>query len=150
MRIKVYIMVELKKRKKKKISDSGRKYRWLNKFILIVEDERTNHMLIDLMLRPTSARLMWAMDGKQAVEMCEENEDIDIVLMDIRLPKMNGYEATQAIRKFRPELPIVAQTAYVMEEEKHKVIEVGCNDLITKPIKKEILLKKISKYIDTK
>ena len=84
-------MVELKKRKKKKISDSGRKYRWLNKFILIVEDERTNHMLIDLMLRPTSARLMWAMDGKQAVEMCEENEDIDIVLMDIRLPKMNGY-----------------------------------------------------------
>jgi two-component system cell cycle response regulator DivK len=143
-------MVEVKKRRKKKVSDSGRKYRWLDKFILIVEDERTNHMLIDLMLRPTSARLLWAMDGKKAVELCEEHEDLSIVLMDIRLPKMNGYEATKEIRKFRPDIPIIAQTAYVMEEEKHKVIEVGCNDLITKPIKKDLLLRKISKYIDKK
>ena len=70
--------------------------------------------------------------------------------MDIRLPKMNGYEATQAIRGFRPDLPIVAQTAYVMEEEKYKVIDVGCNDLITKPIKKDILLRKVAKYIGSK
>lgn len=105
-------------------------------------------MLIDRILRRTSAKLLWAMDGVQAVELCKENDNIDVILMDIRLPKMNGYDATREIRKFRKEVPIIAQTAYVLPEEKGKVLEVGCNDLITKPIVKDILLETVAKYIE--
>ncbi len=122
-------------------------YYWRNKCILIVEDIETNHMLIDRILRKTKAKILWAMDGEKAVELCKKNEDIDLVLMDIRLPKMNGYDATKTIREFRPELPIIAQTAYVMYEEKDKVLEVGCNDLVTKPIIPEVLLEKCRKYL---
>lgn len=124
------------------------KFRWREKTIMIVEDVRTNHMLIDRILRRTSAKLLWAMDGQKAVEMAKDNDNIDLILMDIRLPKMNGYDATREIRKFRKDTPIIAQTAYVLPEEKGKVLSVGCDDLLTKPIKKNQLLAKVSKYID--
>jgi CheY-like chemotaxis protein len=88
------------------------------------------------------------MDGEQAVDMVKNDDSIDIILMDIRLPKLNGYDATREIRKFRKDIPIIAQTAYVLPEEKGKVLEVGCNDLITKPIAKDILLETVSKFID--
>jgi CheY-like chemotaxis protein len=125
-----------------------KKYRWRDKKILVVEDIKTNHMLIDRILRRTSAKILWAMDGEQAVDMVKNDDSIDIILMDIRLPKLNGYDATREIRKFRKDIPIIAQTAYVLPEEKGKVLEVGCNDLITKPIAKDILLETVSKFID--
>ncbi len=124
------------------------KFRWREKTIMVVEDVRTNHMLIDRILRRTSAKLLWAMDGEKAVQMAKENENIDLILMDIRLPKMNGYDATREIRKFRQDVPIIAQTAYVLPEEKGKVLSVGCNDLLTKPIRKNELLATVSRYID--
>ncbi|HPD64191.1 MAG TPA: response regulator [Bacteroidia bacterium] len=135
---------------KKKKSDSKRKFKWFDKKILVVEDEKSNHMLIDLILRPTSARLLWAMDGEKAVELAQENPDIDLILMDIRLPKMDGYEATKKIREFNQSVPIIAQTAYVMEEEKYKVTDVGCDDLLTKPLQREKMLKMIDKYMKKK
>ena len=124
------------------------KYKWYDKRILIVEDIKVNHMLIDRILRKTRAEVLWAMDGQKAVEMVKENDDIDMILMDIRLPVMNGYDATREIRKIRSDVPIIAQTAYVMEDEKHKVLEVGCNDLITKPLRKDLLLEKIAFYFN--
>lgn len=124
------------------------KYKWYNKRILIVEDIKVNHMLIDRILRKTRADVMWAMDGQKAVELVKEHDDIDLVLMDIRLPVMNGYEATREIRKIRGDLPIIAQTAYVMEDEKDKVLEVGCDDLITKPLRKDVLLEKIAAFLN--
>jgi CheY-like chemotaxis protein len=130
------------------LGSSPVKFRWREKTIMIVEDVRTNHMLIDRILRRTSANLLWAMDGEKAVQMARENENIDLILMDIRLPKMNGYDATKEIRKFRQDVPIIAQTAYVLPEEKGKVHSVGCNDLLTKPIRKNQLLAACSKYID--
>ncbi len=131
-----------------KLGRTPYKYRWRDKTIMIVEDVRTNHMLIDRILRRTSAKLLWAMDGEKAVEMANENDSIDLILMDIRLPKMNGYDATREIRKFRKDVPIIAQTAYVLPEEKGKVLAVGCNDLLTKPLKKEDLLEMVHKYIE--
>lgn len=130
------------------IGNTPVRFRWREKTIMIVEDVRTNHMLIDRILRRTSANLLWAMDGEKAVQMAKENENIDLILMDIRLPKMNGYDATKEIRKFRQAVPIIAQTAYVLPEEKGKVLSVGCNDLLTKPIKKNQLLAAVCKYID--
>ena len=122
-------------------------YFWRDKCILIVEDIEVNHMLIDRILRKTKCKTEWAMDGEKAVQMCQNNEDIDLVLMYIRLPKKNGYEATKEIRTFRPDLPIIAQTAYVLYEDIEKVLEVGCNDLVTKPIIADVLLEKCRKYL---
>ncbi|MGM0648260.1 MAG: response regulator [Bacteroidota bacterium] len=124
------------------------KYKWYGKRILVVEDIKVNHMLIDRILRHTRAEILWAMDGQKAVEMAKENDDIDMILMDIRLPVKNGYDATKEIRSFRKDIPIIAQTAYVMEDEKYKVLEVGCNDLITKPLRKDLLLEKIAIYLN--
>ncbi|MBC8342862.1 MAG: response regulator [Bacteroidetes bacterium] len=123
-------------------------YDWMEKLILVVEDMETNHMLIDSILRRTNAQVLWAMDGETAIELCKEHESIDIVLMDIRLPGIDGYETTREIRKFRPDIPIVAQTAYVYHNNKHLVLDAGCDDLITKPIKKDVLLRKVNKYIN--
>lgn len=124
------------------------KYDWSDKLILIVEDIEANHMFIAAALKRTNAQLLWAKDGLQAVEMCKEYESIDLVLMDIRLPKLDGYEATKQIKLFRPKLPIIAQTAYVMSNEKGKVLQAGCDDLITKPIRLNVLITTVAKYIE--
>ncbi|MFW6227360.1 MAG: response regulator [Bacteroidota bacterium] len=123
------------------------RYKWYDKRILIVEDIKVNHMLIDRILRKTKAQVIWAMDGQRAVDIIKEDNKIDLILMDIRLPVMNGYEATREIRKLNGDVPIIAQTAYVMEDEKDKVLQVGCNDLITKPLRKDVLLEKIAFFL---
>lgn len=129
------------------VDEKKKHYDWMGKLILVVEDMETNHMLIDSILRRTNAQVLWAMDGETAIELCKEHERIDIILMDIRLPGIDGYETTREIRKFRPDVPIVAQTAYVYHNNKHLVLDAGCDDLITKPIKKDVLLRKVNKYI---
>lgn len=123
------------------------KYKWYGKRILVVEDISVNHMLIDRILRKTRAQVLWAMNGKKAVDMVREDKNIDLILMDIRMPVMDGYEATRKIREIRTDVPIIAQTAYVLEDEKDKVLDVGCNDLITRPLRKESLLEKIHTYL---
>jgi len=133
---------------KNKKAESKRKYKWIDKVILIIEDEKSNHLLVDYYLRPTSVTLLWAMDGANGVEITRERDDIDLILMDIRMPVMDGYEATKKIREFKPDIPIIAQTAYVSEEDKYKVIDVGCNDLITKPFSRDLLLHKIASFIN--
>ena len=127
--------------------DWENKFNWKDKLILIVEDVEANHMFIAAALSKTKASLLWAKDGLEAVEMCRNHTNIDVVLMDIRLPEIDGYQATKQIKEFRPDLPIIAQTAYVMSNEKGKVLQAGCDDLITKPIKINILLSTVQKYI---
>jgi len=87
-----------------------------------------------------------AKDGKQAIEICQERDDIDFVLMDLKMPIMNGYQATKEIKKIKPYLPVIAQTAYSTTEEKAKALQAGCDDFISKPISKEIFSKIINKY----
>ena len=129
-------------------SDWRNRYDWSDKLILIVEDIEANHMFIAAALKRTKAQLLWAKDGMEAVDLCKEYETIDLVLMDIRLPKLDGYEATRRIKKFRPNLPIIAQTAYVMANEKGKVLQAGCDDLITKPIRLKVLISTVAKYLE--
>lgn len=120
---------------------------WSDKMILIVEDVEANHLFISSALKKTNAKMLWAKNGKEAVKMVIENPDINLVLMDIRLPELDGYEATRQIKEFRKNLPIIAQTAYVMSNEKGKVLQAGCDDLITKPIRLKVLLETVSKYL---
>ena len=115
--------------------------------ILIVEDVPSNHLLIEKALGKEGYQTLWADNGKSAVDLCREFNHINLVLMDLRLPVMDGYEATRKIRDFNKDLPIIAQTAYVMPYDKSKVIEVGCNDLITKPFRAKDIVEIVKKYL---
>ena len=116
--------------------------------ILIVEDDETSYILLQALLEPYNCRLLYAADGNQAVSLCISHPEIDLVLMDLKLPVLNGYEATRQIRAFNSDIPIIAQTAYALSGDNEKAFAAGCNNYITKPIKKEELVDKISLYLD--
>ncbi len=115
--------------------------------ILIVDDEKTAHQLYKLMLKPEGYFLFHAENGQEALEVFRSNPDIDLILMDIKMPVMNGYEATMEIRKLNNQVVIVAQTAYAMAADKRKAFEAGCNDHLAKPIDRQELLEKINEYL---
>ncbi len=120
-----------------------------NSTILIVEDEEINYLYIDILLENIELSLitLHAKHGKEAIEICKENTEIKLVLMDLKMPIMNGFEATRLIKEFRPDLPIVAQTAYSTNNEKEQASIAGCDDFISKPISKEILNGIIDKFL---
>jgi signal transduction histidine kinase/CheY-like chemotaxis protein len=114
--------------------------------ILVTEDDKISRMLILKVIELFSKEILTAQTGVEAVEICRNNPDIDLILMDIQMPEMNGYEATKEIRKFNPEVIILAQTAFALEGDKAKTIEAGCNGYISKPIKKEELANLVQHY----
>jgi CheY-like chemotaxis protein len=114
--------------------------------ILIAEDDETSEMLITTMMEVFCKEILTVETGIKAVESCRKNPDIDLVLIDIRMPEMGGYEAIRQIREFNREVVIIAQTAYGLSGDREKAFEAGCNDYISKPIKKEELLGLIQKY----
>lgn len=116
--------------------------------ILIVEDDETSVIFLSTIIKNITNNVLVASSGVDAVKICQSNPDINLVLMDIQMPDMNGYEATQQIRKFNKEVIIVAQTAFAMAGDREKAIEVGCNVYISKPIKKAELISLIQKYFD--
>ena len=122
-------------------------FAWEHKTILIAEDEETNYLFIEAILEDTKANLIWARNGIEAVQMFNENKNIDLVLMDIKMPEMDGLTATQQIRLKSISVPIIAQTAYAMSEDKNKCLKAGCNDYLTKPINHKLLLSTIDKFL---
>jgi len=117
---------------------------WKNKVVLVAEDIDINYKLIEEILAPTNAKIIWAKDGKEAVEFCLKNDKIDLVLMDIKMPKMNGIEATQKIKQHNNKLTIIGQTAYAHDNNKEKCLNAGFDNYIAKPIKVENLLEIIN------
>jgi CheY-like chemotaxis protein/anti-sigma regulatory factor (Ser/Thr protein kinase) len=112
---------------------------------LIVEDDMVSEKLLEIKLGPMSKNILKAGNGKEAIEACKHHSDIDLVLMDIKLPDMTGYDVTRQIRKFNKDMLIVAQTAFALEGDREKAIEAGCNDYLTKPIEMDkfnLILKK--------
>jgi PAS domain S-box-containing protein len=114
--------------------------------ILIAEDDEVSEKLIDINVKMISRDILKARTGVEAVEVCRNNPDIDLILMDIRMPEMDGYEATQLIREFNNEVVIIVQTAHGLSGDREKALESGCNDYISKPINKAELLAMISKH----
>ena len=114
--------------------------------ILIAEDDETSKALITLGLRTVAKSILKAKTGIEAVDICRKNSDIDLVLMDIKMPEMNGYEATRLIRQFDKDVIIIAQTAYALAGDREKAIEAGCNDYIAKPFGRTTLNTMINKY----
>ncbi len=121
---------------------------WSEKVILVVDDSPTNFFLIKTALRYTNVKLLWAKNGLEAVQECGKEQQIDLILMDIRMPIMDGYSATREIRRNNPDLPIIAQTSYAMQGDRDQSIEAGCSDYIAKPISLVELKNKISNYFD--
>lgn len=120
---------------------------WLQeKKILIVEDEISNFELLKAMMRKTSAEIIWAQTGCDAIELCRNNT-FHLILMDIKMPGMSGYEAVDEIRSLGIRTPIIAQTAYARIEDESKVLSKGFNDYISKPIERSKLFKKIEENL---
>lgn len=114
--------------------------------ILIVEDDENSLMFLRTIMEIENINLFEARNGEDAVQMVKDHPEIQLVLMDMKLPVIDGFEATQRIKKIRPELPVVAQTAYAFLEDQQKALEAGCIDFISKPVKRQILVEKIRKY----
>jgi len=114
--------------------------------ILVAEDDKISKMLILKVVELFSKEIVTAQTGVEAVEICRNNPDIDLILMDIQMPQMNGYEATKEIRIFNKEVIILAQTAFALEGDKAKTIAAGCNGYISKPIKREELVNLLQHY----
>jgi PAS domain S-box-containing protein len=126
------------------------KYNWSGKKILIAEDDFFSYKFLEGFLKQTNAEVFHADDGRKAVTICSEKKDIDIILMDVQMPDLNGLDATREIKKFRSKLPIIAQTANAIAEERQKCFEAGFDDFVTKPINITELFMKIEYWMTRK
>ena len=117
------------------------------KAVLIAEDEESNYLLMKEQLTSLNVNVVHVINGKEAVDICAADKKIDLVLMDIKMPVMDGFEATKKIRNFLPDLPIIATTAYAFETDREKALSIGCSDYISKPIGKDVLLEVVNKYL---
>ncbi|MDO9256104.1 MAG: ATP-binding protein, partial [Bacteroidales bacterium] len=131
---------------KNRINDENSRMNKLK--ILIVEDDETSEMLISIAVRTLSKEILKVSTGTAAIETCRANPDIDLILMDVKMPEMDGYEATRQIRQFNKEVCIIAQTAFGLVDEKEKAIKSGCNDYISKPLDIALLKGLILKYFN--
>lgn len=111
--------------------------------VLVAEDEDEIYFYLQELLKLYGIKTVYARDGIEAIEIIKNNKPIDLILMDIKMPRMDGLEATRQIRTFRPDIPIIAQTAFNTDEDIQNALKAGCNDHISKPFNKDVLLKKI-------
>jgi CheY-like chemotaxis protein len=124
---------------------------WSGLVILIAEDEVMNYMYLEEALKETKAKIIWCKNGKETVEkIVKEGITVNLVLMDIKMPEMNGYEATKLIKNHNPKIPVVFQTAFAMPEERAKGYAAGGDDYIEKPIRQNKLMQIASKHITKK
>jgi len=121
---------------------------WTDKKILIVEDVETNLMFFRAALARSGATVIWAKDGVDAIRKVQEDQNIDLILMDLRMPNMDGFIATETIKSIRPDIPVIAQTTYTDEFDIKRIYESGCDDYLAKPIRLHDLLEKLGQYLN--
>ncbi len=117
-------------------------------WVLIAEDDEANLYYLHTLLKKADLKVFVAGNGKQAVDFCKKHPEISLVLMDIRMPEMDGIEATRTIKTFRKELPIIAVTAYAMNGDEKKALEAGCDDYLTKPLNRMVLFEKMRQFLN--
>lgn len=116
--------------------------------ILIAEDEDSNYRYVEKLLSRAGFLLLRAKNGSEAVEYARIFQDIDLILMDIKMPVKNGVEATREIKQFRPGIPIIATTAFAIPGDREVFLKAGCDEYIPKPIKSDLLMEMINKFIE--
>jgi signal transduction histidine kinase len=122
-------------------------FNWQNKTILIAEDEDFNYLFLQEVLSITNVKILRAKNGKEAIKTLNNIPEIDLILMDLKMPILNGFKATEEIKQTHKNIPIIAQTAYALSGDREKAIEAGCDEYISKPIEKEELIKLIAKFL---
>lgn len=125
-----------------------KEYNWKNKKILIADDNHDILKYLNRILSDTGVTVIQARSGEEALSLVKDNDDIDLILLDMQMEEMNGLEATKEIRKIRKTIPIVAQTAFLYEEEQDFVLEAGCDACLIKPVRKEQLYSVVSNLLD--
>ena len=114
--------------------------------ILVAEDDEPSEQLIRIAIQPLCNEILVAENGVKAVDICKDNPDIDMVIMDIQMPEIDGYEATRLIREFNKEVVIIAHTAYALSGDRDTALKAGCNDYIAKPVNAKDLRNLVKKY----
>jgi CheY-like chemotaxis protein len=120
---------------------------WGGKTILVVEDVKESLMLLKEIIAPTKAKFIGVQNAEDAIAYCQTDDTIDLVLMDLQLPQMDGYQATREIKAFRPLIPIIAQTANAMSDDRDKAIDAGCNEYLAKPINVQEFYRILAKFL---
>lgn len=115
--------------------------------VLVVDDIDVNNFYISEILRSIQIDCICATSGQEAIDKCKAEPTISLVLMDIQMPDMDGVETLKEIKKLRPELPIIAQTAYALIGDREKFLSLGCDDYLSKPIDPELLKKTVRHYL---
>lgn len=123
-------------------------YNFSGKKILVVDDEEINWLLIKDVFEDTLANLTWARVGQEAIDLVASGEHYDLILMDMKMPILNGFDTTMEIKKINKNIPVIAQTAYAMSDEKIKCLEAGCIDYLSKPIEISALLNMVNKHLN--
>lgn len=124
-------------------------YNWEGKVILAVEDDEISLEFLKELFEPFKVKLMSASDGAEAIHLCKSEPSINLVLMDVQLPVMNGMEAMKAIKGIKPNLPIIAQTAFAMSGDRERYLRDGFDEYISKPINVKELLTIIEKHFQS-
>ncbi|QIA09340.1 ATP-binding protein [Draconibacterium halophilum] len=144
-----FIPVDKEPEKSKNTRDGNSSGLNLNgKKILIAEDEITNYLFLEAVLNKEGCQLVHASNGKEALEIYSKDPTFDIIIMDLQMPVMDGFEATFKIKAIRQEIPIVAYSAYVLDDEKQKALKAGCVDFLSKPVGREQVLTVLEKHIN--
>ncbi|MBN1416733.1 MAG: response regulator [Bacteroidales bacterium] len=120
------------------------------KTILVVDDEEYNWLLFKGTLEDVRAEFLWARVGQEAIDLVSSGRKIDLILMDIKMPFMDGFTATREIKKINSNIPVIAQTAYATQDERLKCYEAGCDDYVSKPIDYEDLKRKMARILKKK
>ncbi len=127
--------------------DESKNYDFNNKTILVAEDDADSMKLLKLILKPTGCKLIDVINGQEAVDAFMKNDDVDLVIMDLKMPVMDGYSASAKIKSGSPNIPIIALSSYSLLKDKDKALAAGCNVLVSKPVNKGIILAEIAKHL---
>ncbi|MCG8701373.1 MAG: substrate-binding domain-containing protein [Bacteroidales bacterium] len=119
-----------------------------DKNVLVTEDEKSNYLFIEAILKKNKVNVMWAQNGLEAIKTCQTNKKIDLVLMDIKMPKLNGVEAMKEIKMINPDIPIIAITAYAQIDDRGRFLKEGFDDYLSKPIKSSLLFETMAKLLE--
>lgn len=144
-----YIPAKLDSEPLRQKSIHAHEYNFSGNTILIVEDDEINYRFLEIVIHRTKAKTMRAVTGREAIDIALQHE-VNLVLMDIQIPILDGYEATREIKKQKPWLPIIAQTAHALAEEKLKCAESGADDYLSKPISRKELLSKMACFLSVR
>ena len=145
--IKDFIMGELSNNAVENYNSEIAKFEWKALTFLIAEDVDINYQILEEGLKKTKVNILWAKNGKEAVDLFSKNEDISLVLTDLQMPVMDGFDSTREMRESNKDIPIIAYTAYAYEGVTEKIVLAGANECLLKPFANKKLLNTLRKYL---